>query len=383
MGSGARIVDAQLPAEAGLVVEVGDPVPGRRPIREADAGDVNQLLDGVHDGLPNCSRIEVSLDGLACGAAGPDQAVLAAGQMQQFTAIVAGAGNTQVNWSVSPNAGVVSATGLYTAPGSFANGTIATVTATSVADPSKSDTATISLVGSLPAPPATQLRIITSSALSFPFVQGGSVPATQTISVVSMNPEKGVHRAIAVARAAGKPLIIAAKMWEPAELRYFADAVEPFLSHDIVYVGQVAGQRKLDLLAGATALVNPIRWPEPFGLVMIEALACGTPVLTFAEGSAPEIVEHGRTGFICTDEADMAQRVAEVADLDRRACRASVAERFSRGHFIDRHVALYRRVLNGHRAMRPVTTVDAVSASDSRDPNLFDTGGRVDQARWN
>ena len=214
----------------------------------------------------------------------------------------------------------------------------------------------------------------------FPFGDGAG---GYLVFLGRMNPEKGVHRAIAVARAAGKPLIIAAKMWEPAELRYFADAVEPFLSHDIVYVGQVAGQRKLDLLAGATALVNPIRWPEPFGLVMIEALACGTPVLTFAEGSAPEIVEHGRTGFICTDEADMAQRVAEVDDLDRRACRASVAERFSRGHFIDRHVALYRRVLNGHRAMRPVTTVDAVSASDSRDPNLFDTGGRVDQARWN
>jgi glycosyltransferase involved in cell wall biosynthesis len=164
-----------------------------------------------------------------------------------------------------------------------------------------------------------------------------------------MNPDKGVHRAIAVARAAGAPLIIAAKMWEPAERRYFAEEVEPLLGDDIVYIGQVAGQRKLELLAGATALVNPIRWPEPFGLVMIEALACGTPVLTFAEGSAPEIIEHGRTGFICTDEADMAGRVAEVAELDRRACRASVAQRFSTSRFIARHVALYERVLNGRR----------------------------------
>lgn len=160
-----------------------------------------------------------------------------------------------------------------------------------------------------------------------------------------MNPQKGAHRAIAVAEAAGKPLIIAAKMWEPEEHRYFAEQVEPHLSDDIVYIGQAGGQRKLDLLAGAMALLNPIRWPEPFGLVMIEALACGTPVLAFAEGSAPEIVEHGRTGFLCTDETDMAQHVARVADLDRLACRASVAERFSTALFLERHLSFYRSVL--------------------------------------
>ena len=80
-------------------------------------------------------------------------------------------------------------------------------------------------------------------------------------------------------------------MWEPAEHRYFAERVEPLLGHDAVYVGEIGGRRKLALLAGAEALVNPIRWPEPFGLVMIEALACGTPVLTFAEGAAPEIIK--------------------------------------------------------------------------------------------
>ena len=161
-----------------------------------------------------------------------------------------------------------------------------------------------------------------------------------------MNPDKGAHRAIAVARAAGKRLLIAAKMWEPAERRYFAEQVEPLLCDDAVYVGEVGGQRKLDLLAGAEALLNPIRWPEPFGLVMIEALACGTPVLAFAEGAAPEIVEHGRTGFLCTDEADMTARLADVGSLDRSACRASVAERFSVQRFIDGHLALYQRVLH-------------------------------------
>jgi glycosyltransferase involved in cell wall biosynthesis len=164
-----------------------------------------------------------------------------------------------------------------------------------------------------------------------------------------MSPDKGVHRAIEVARAAQKPLVIAAKMWEPAERRYFAEEVEPRLGGDVVYVGQVGGQRKLNLLAGAIALVNPIRWPEPFGLVMIEALACGTPVLAFSEGSVPEIVEDGRTGFICGDEPDMARRVADIPQLSRYACRASVAQRFSTELFIERHVALYRQMLTDDR----------------------------------
>jgi glycosyltransferase involved in cell wall biosynthesis len=166
-----------------------------------------------------------------------------------------------------------------------------------------------------------------------------------------MSPDKGVHRAIAVARAAHKPLFIAAKMWEPEECRYFAEQIEPQLDDEVVYLGSVGGQRKLDLLGGAIALVNPIRWPEPFGLVMIEALACGTPVLAFAEGSVPEIVEHGRTGFVCADEADMAQRVADLSELDRLACRDSVARRFSTARFTDRHVDLYRAVLTSRASV--------------------------------
>jgi glycosyltransferase involved in cell wall biosynthesis len=181
----------------------------------------------------------------------------------------------------------------------------------------------------------------------FPIGDGGG---DYLLFLGRMSPDKGVHRAITVARAAGKPLMIAAKMWEPAERRYFAEVVEPLLGGDIVYVGSVGGQHKLDLLAGAIALVNPIRWPEPFGLVMIEALACGTPVLAFPEGSAPEIIEHGRTGFLCDDEANMAHRVADVARLDRQACRANVAQRFSTQKFLERHLALYRQVLVTQRA---------------------------------
>jgi glycosyltransferase involved in cell wall biosynthesis len=167
-----------------------------------------------------------------------------------------------------------------------------------------------------------------------------------------MHPDKGAHVAIAVARAAGRRILLAAKMWEPVERRYFAECVEPLLGPDAAYVGEVGGQCKLDLLAGAEALVNPIRWPEPFGLVMIEALACGTPVLSFPEGAAPEIIEHGRTGFLSTDEDDMAARVLLVRDLDRGACRASVEARFSTERMVEDHLVLYRRLLERRLTLR-------------------------------
>ncbi|HEY2332770.1 MAG TPA: glycosyltransferase family 4 protein [Acidimicrobiales bacterium] len=160
-----------------------------------------------------------------------------------------------------------------------------------------------------------------------------------------MSPDKGAHRAIAVARATGRRLLIAAKMWDPWERRYFEEQVEPNLGDGIEFLGEVGGARKLELLASAEALVNPISWSEPFGLAMIEALATGTPVLAFREGSVPEIVEHGRTGFICRDVDDMAMRVSQLDRIDRAACRASAVERFSSERFVDEHLALYRSIL--------------------------------------
>ncbi len=162
-----------------------------------------------------------------------------------------------------------------------------------------------------------------------------------------MNADKGAHRAILAARAAGRRIVLAAKMWEPEEHRYFAEEVEPLLGPDATYVGNVGGAAKLELLGGAEALLNPIRWREPFGLVMIEALACGTPVLAFAEGSAPEIVEHGRNGYLCHDVPHMATQLELVGSLDRAACRASAETRFCTERMVADHVALYRRVVAG------------------------------------
>ncbi|WP_243844422.1 glycosyltransferase family 4 protein [Salinibacterium sp. ZJ454] len=160
-----------------------------------------------------------------------------------------------------------------------------------------------------------------------------------------MHPDKGVHRAIAVARQSGRRLLIAAKMWEPEERLYFADVVQPMLGNGIEYIGQVGGDEKVSLLTHAEALVNPIRWREPFGLVMIEALACGTPVLSFAEGAATEIVEDGVTGFLCHDVAGMARAVDRLTEIDRSVCRSRCVDRFSMEHMITRHVSLYRRIL--------------------------------------
>ena len=156
-----------------------------------------------------------------------------------------------------------------------------------------------------------------------------------------MAPEKGAHRAIEVARKAGVPLLMAAKMREPWEREYFEAEVAPFLTDEIRYLGEVPHEEKLELLAGAVALINPIRWHEPFGLVMIEALACGTPVIAFPEGAAPEIVEQGRTGFLCEDEAEMVDAVVRIPTVDRALCRAAVEGYFSTQRMVDEHVELF------------------------------------------
>ena len=114
---------------------------------------------------------------------------------------------------------------------------------------------------------------------------------------------KGVHRAIAVARAAGMPLQIAAKMREPNEVAYFEEFVQPHLGDDVIYLGEVDANDKRELLASAAALLNPISWREPFGMAMLESLACGTPVVGCPQGAAPEIVEHGLTGFLGDSDA--------------------------------------------------------------------------------
>jgi glycosyltransferase involved in cell wall biosynthesis len=161
-----------------------------------------------------------------------------------------------------------------------------------------------------------------------------------------MAPEKGAHRAIAAARSTGQRLVIAAKMREPAEVAYFRNHVSPHLGNDVQFVGEVAGADKWALLGGATALINPITWSEPFGLVMIEALATGTPVIAFPRGSAPELIDDGRTGFLVEGEAELAQAAAAAGELDRAMCRRAAVERFSRDVMVEAHLDLYRSLIS-------------------------------------
>jgi glycosyltransferase involved in cell wall biosynthesis len=149
-------------------------------------------------------------------------------------------------------------------------------------------------------------------------------------------------------------LRIAAKMREPAEREWFEAAVKPLLGEDVTFVGEAGRAEALALLQGASALLNPIKWCEPFGLVMVEALAAGTPVLAFPNGAAPEIIEDGVTGYLCADEHEMETRVADVLTLDRAACRDVVLSRFSTARVVEDHLAMYelaiRAVRQGRRA---------------------------------
>jgi glycosyltransferase involved in cell wall biosynthesis len=160
-----------------------------------------------------------------------------------------------------------------------------------------------------------------------------------------MSPDKGAHRATEIAFKAGVPLIMAAKMREPWEHRYFDRNVRPYLNDDIRYVGEVPHEEKLELLANARGLLFPIRWNEPFGMVMIEAMACGTPVLAFPEGAAPEVVQDGTTGFLCADEAEMVDAIGRIDQIDRAACRASVEDYFSTDRMVREHIELFEKIL--------------------------------------
>ncbi|HET6877751.1 MAG TPA: glycosyltransferase family 4 protein [Jatrophihabitans sp.] len=164
-----------------------------------------------------------------------------------------------------------------------------------------------------------------------------------------MSPDKGVHRAIEVARRAGRRLVIVSRIQEAGERAYYREVVQPLLGPDDEppEAGTIA--ERIELLRHADALLNPIDWPEPFGLVMAEALACGTPVLAFPNGAAPEIVDDGRTGYLCADEDELVAAVARVADLDRRSCRRAAELRFSAGRMTADYLRLYSRLLHPAR----------------------------------
>ncbi|WP_187368717.1 glycosyltransferase family 4 protein [Baekduia soli] len=155
-----------------------------------------------------------------------------------------------------------------------------------------------------------------------------------------MHETKGPHRAIVAARMADRTLVLAGPV-QTGQERFFAEQVEPHIDGSGVhYVGEVGGLAKQRVLSGAAALLMPIRWEEPFGMVMVEALACGTPVIAFPEGAARNIVIDGINGFLVEDEHAMAVAVGRLAEIDPAACRASVHRRYD----VDGVTSAYERV---------------------------------------
>lgn len=160
-----------------------------------------------------------------------------------------------------------------------------------------------------------------------------------------ISPEKRVDRAIAIAKASGLPLRIAAKV-DPADADYFRREIQPLLDHPLIeFIGEIGEHDKGAFLGGARALLFPIDWPEPFGLVMIEALACGTPVIAFRGGSVEEIIDHGTTGFVVDNLDEAVAAVRRVETLERSVCRGTFERRFTDERMASDYVRIYRDVI--------------------------------------
>jgi glycosyltransferase involved in cell wall biosynthesis len=165
-----------------------------------------------------------------------------------------------------------------------------------------------------------------------------------------ISPEKRVDRAIAIADALGWPLKIAAKV-DRADAEYFEQEIQPLLDNPLVdFIGEIGEADKDSFLGGARALLFPIDWPEPFGLVMIEALACGTPVVAIRGGSVEEIIEHGVSGYIVDTLDEAIEATSQVDAIDRRACRRAFERRFTSRRMAEDHVAIYERVIEERAA---------------------------------
>src|SRR5262249_21622205 len=185
-----------------------------------------------------------------------------------------------------------------------------------------------------------------------------SAPGSCVLFVGRISPEKRPDAAIAIAAAAGVPLKIAAKV-DAVDREYFASIIRPLMNHPLVeFLGEVDDARKGDLLRGALALLFPIDWPEPFGLILIQALACGVPVIARRRGSVPEIIRDGVTGCVRETDDELAQAVHDVQRIDRRACRAEFESRFTAAIMARRYLESYQRLVEPRevrgRTVRPL-----------------------------
>jgi glycosyltransferase involved in cell wall biosynthesis len=194
-----------------------------------------------------------------------------------------------------------------------------------------------------------------------------------------ISPEKGADQAIHIAQRCGLSLRIAAKV-DKVDRDYFEQHIHPLLDSPAVeFIGEISDAEKSEFLSGAIALLAPIDWPEPFGLVTIEAMACGTPVIAFNRGAVPEIIEHGMTGFVVEDQTSAAAAVAKTGSLSRATIRSRFEQRFTARRMADDYVVLYRELIEAVEARRPaaVRAPAARSSSGRRQGQAASKSGRV------
>lgn len=171
-----------------------------------------------------------------------------------------------------------------------------------------------------------------------------------------ISPEKGVDQAIEIAKRAGMPLKIAAKI-DRADQKYFDTCIRHLMDDSLIdFVGEISDQEKNDFLGKATALLFPINWAEPFGIVLIEAMACGVPVIAYPAGSVPEIIENGVNGFLVHDAQEAVRAVKQISTIDRDVCRQQFEERFTAKRMAREYLAIYERIVKG--AEKPITLRD-------------------------
>jgi len=201
---------------------------------------------------------------------------------------------------------------------------------------------------------------------SFPFQRQKGV---DLLFLGRLSPDKGPETAIEVARRTGRRLIIAGKV-DPADREYYRARVEPLIDgHHIRYVGEADATQKRVLYKDAYAVLMPIDWEEPFGLVLAEAQACGTPVITFGRGAAAEIVRHGETGFVVTTTDQMVDAVGRVNEIDPMTCRKNVEQRFDAPIMASNYLAVYSRILESEGVRIPAALKSTSAENGPRETN--------------
>ncbi|OGE75344.1 MAG: hypothetical protein A3C85_02330 [Candidatus Doudnabacteria bacterium RIFCSPHIGHO2_02_FULL_48_21] len=182
-----------------------------------------------------------------------------------------------------------------------------------------------------------------------------------------ISPEKGVHFAIETAQALNFPLIIAAKL-EPTDKNYFYQYVEPHLSEQIQWIGEVDEKERNRLMSRAMCFLHAVTWREPFGLALIEAMACGCPAVAFNKGSIPEIIKNGKTGYVVQDLEGMVDAVSSIDNIDRETCRKYALTNFSAKKMADGYEVIYQKILGGKKWKSERSGIWALAQSGSWKP---------------